>query len=58
MLILEEIRCPGVLPDGMKCNRRLGDINGQARIKCPKCKSMVIVDTTERKVYIKPERRN
>lgn len=57
MLILEEVRCPHVFQDGTKCNRRLGDINGQAQIKCPKCKSMVIVDTTERKIYIKEERR-
>ncbi len=49
MLILEQVRCPG-------CNRRLADINGQAQIKCPKCKSLVIVDTEERKIYIKAER--
>lgn len=56
MLILEEVRCPGVLPNGVKCNRRLADINGQAQIKCPKCKSMVIVDTEARKIYVKAER--
>lgn len=57
MLILEEVRCPNILPDGTKCNRRLADINGQAQIKCPKCKSLVHVDTIARKIYIKTERR-
>ncbi len=49
MLVLEEVRCP-------QCNRRLGDLNGQARIKCPKCKAMVEVNTDTRKVYVRPER--
>ncbi len=51
MLILEEVRCPG-------CNRKLAELNGQAQIKCSKCKAMVGVDTTisPRKIYIKPER--
>lgn len=57
-MILEEVRCPCILPSGAKCNRRLADINGQAQIKCPKCKALVIVDTENRKVYVKPERRN
>lgn len=51
MLILEEVRCPS-------CNRKLMELSGQAQVKCSKCKSLVIVDTEERKVYIKPERRN
>ena len=49
MLILEEVRCPA-------CDRLLGKINGQAQIKCPKCKAMVEVDTAARKLYVKPER--
>ena len=49
MLILEQIRCP-------KCNRRLLDLKGQSEIVCPKCKSLVYVDTEERKIYIKAER--
>ena len=49
MLILDEVRCPG-------CNRKLAELNGQAQIKCPKCKATVAVDTETRKVYIKPER--
>lgn len=57
MLILEEIRCPGVLPNGMKCNRRLGDINGQAKIRCSKCKSLVHIDTETRKICIEKEPR-
>ena len=57
MLILEEVRCPGTLTDGTRCNRRLADIKGQAQIKCPKCKSLVHIDTDARKIYIKAERR-
>jgi len=49
VLTLEEVRCPG-------CGRKLGNINGQAQIKCSKCKALVEVDTVERKIYIKPER--
>lgn len=49
MLILEQVRCPG-------CNRRLVDLNGQAQIRCPKCKALVEVDTEARKIYIKTER--
>lgn len=45
MLTLEQIRCP-------ICNRRLVDLNGQAQIRCPKCKSLVEVDTVARKVNI------
>ena len=56
MLILEEVRCPHILPDGTKCNRRLADINGQAQIKCPKCKSLVYVDTIKRNICINTER--
>ena len=56
MLILEEVRCPGMLPDGSKCNRRLADVRGQAQIKCPKCKALVHIDTEARKIYIKAER--
>lgn len=50
MLVLEQVRCPA-------CNRLLGNLNGQAQIKCPKCKALVEVDTDARKVYIRPERR-
>lgn len=46
MLVYEQIRCP-------KCNKRLCDLNGQAQIKCPKCKSLIEVDTDERKIYIR-----
>lgn len=49
MLILEQVRCP-------MCNRLLGNIKGQAQIKCPKCKAMVEVDTETRKCYVKAER--
>lgn len=49
MLILEQVRCPG-------CNRLLGNLKGQAQIKCPKCKALVEADTEARKIYIKPER--
>lgn len=49
MLILEEVRCPG-------CSRKLGNLKGQAQIKCPKCKALVEVDTETRKCYVKPER--
>jgi phage FluMu protein Com len=57
VLILEEVRCPHILPDGTKCNRRLADVKGQAQIKCPKCKALVHVDTEEQIIYIKAERR-
>ena len=46
MLILEEIRCPS-------CNRKLGNVRGQAQIKCSKCKSLIHIDTDMRKIYIK-----
>lgn len=46
LLILEQIRCP-------KCNRRQMDLNGQAEIICPKCKSLIFVDTEARQIYIK-----
>ena len=32
------------------------DVNGQAQIRCPKCKALVEVDTHERKIYIRQER--
>ncbi len=32
------------------------DLKGQAQIRCPKCKSLVEVDTEARKVYIQEER--
>lgn len=51
MHILEEVRCPS-------CNRKLMELSGQAQVKCSKCKSMVIVDTEARKIYIKKEHRN
>lgn len=43
MLILEEVRCPD-------CGRKLGNINGQAQIKCSKCKALVHIDTTARTI--------
>ena len=46
MLILEQVRCP-------VCNRRLADMNGQAQIRCSKCKALVHIDTDMRKIYIK-----
>lgn len=46
MLVLEQVRCP-------ICNKRLCDLNGQAQIKCPKCKSIIEIDTDKRKVYVK-----
>lgn len=49
VLILEQVRCP-------VCNRRLADINGQAQIKCPKCKALISVDTRARKINIITER--
>lgn len=49
MHILDEVRCPG-------CKRKLMNMNGQAQIKCPKCKALVEVDTETRKIYIRAER--
>jgi LSD1 subclass zinc finger protein len=49
MLILEEIRCP-------ECGRKLMELCGQAKVKCPKCKTMVFADIVDRKKYIVPER--
>lgn len=46
MYVLEQIRCPN-------CNRRLVDLNGQAQIRCGKCKALVEVDTETRKIYLK-----
>ena len=57
MLILEEVRCPRVLPDGTNCGRKLANLKGQAQIKCPKCKALVEVDTEARKISAKTERR-
>ena len=48
MIIYEQIRCPN-------CNRRLVDMCGQAQIRCPKCKSLVEIDTVQRKIYIKKQ---
>jgi LSD1 subclass zinc finger protein len=36
-----EVRCPN-------CGRKLMELKGQATVKCPKCKSMVEIDTTKR----------
>lgn len=49
MLILEQVRCPN-------CNRRLADLNGQAQIKCPKCKTLLSIDTEKREIKIMTER--
>jgi LSD1 subclass zinc finger protein len=48
VLILEEVRCP-------RCDRMLTKLNGQAEIKCSRCKALIVVDTVSRKMYIKPE---
>ena len=50
MITLEQIRCPNP-----QCNRRLVDLSGKAEIICPKCKSLIFVDTDERKIYRKPK---
>ena len=49
MVIFEEVRCPD-------CGRKLMYLNGQAQVKCPKCKALVIADTEARKYYVKKER--
>ena len=36
--MLEKIRCP-------RCHRLLMAVNGQAEVKCSKCKSLVFIDT-------------
>lgn len=43
-----DIRCP-------KCGRKLMEIKGQAQvnIKCAKCKSIVIIDTSKNKSDIR-----
>ena len=46
MIVYEQVRCPN-------CNRRLVDMQGQAQIRCPKCKSLVEIDTAARKIFIK-----
>ena len=48
MIVYEQVRCPA-------CNRRLVDMCGQAQIRCPKCKSLVEIDTVARKIYIKKQ---
>lgn len=50
MLILDEVRCPN-------CDRKLMELSGQAKVKCPKCKAMVMVNTETRDKYVIPERR-
>lgn len=49
MLILDEVRCP-------ECGRKLMELCGQAKVKCPKCKAMVAANTETRKYYVLPER--
>ena len=34
------------------------DVNGQAQIRCPKCKALVEIDTHLRKIYIKERPKN
>ena len=41
-----DIRCP-------KCGRKLMELEGHACIKCPKCKSIVEIDTKTKKSDIK-----
>ena len=48
-MILEEIRCP-------KCGRKLFKLNGQAEMPCPRCKTLLYIDTEARKVIIIHER--
>jgi len=33
---MKEIRC-------LKCNKLLGKVEGRAEIKCPRCKTLVVV---------------
>ena len=40
MTKLIEIRCPN-------CNKKLCELEGRLSIKCPRCKKIVIVDTTK-----------
>ena len=49
MLILDEVRCPG-------CKRKLMELNGQAQVKCPKCKLLIHANTETREYYVIPER--
>jgi phage FluMu protein Com len=37
---MQEIRCPNIV-NGRRCNRKLGEIEGKAEIKCPKCGMLV-----------------
>ena len=46
MLVLETVRCP-------RCNRRLMDLSGQSEVICPKCKSLVFIDTDNRQIFIR-----
>lgn len=39
--MLMEIRCP-------ECGRKLMELCGLARTKCPRCKNLVDIDTTRR----------
>lgn len=45
MVILNQVRCP-------ICNRRLADLEGYAQIKCSKCKTLISVNTKDRKIQI------
>ena len=46
--MIKEYRCP-------KCHRKLLYLEGKANIKCPKCKSIVEIDTLKNKVIIKSQ---
>lgn len=48
-MILEEIRCP-------KCNKKLLNLSGQAEMPCPRCKTLLHIDTEQRKIIIIKER--
>ncbi len=38
---LHEIRCP-------VCGRKQGELDGRAELKCPKCKTVTVYDTSEK----------
>ncbi|MBR5873301.1 MAG: Com family DNA-binding transcriptional regulator [Oscillospiraceae bacterium] len=49
MLVLEQVRCP-------QCQKLLGALNGQAQIKCGRCKALIDIDTEKRTIKIIKER--
>ena len=47
--MFKEVRCPN-------CNRKLGNVDGRAEIKCQKCKSLILFDGTGDKNITRVER--